>query len=427
MNSYKEYRVISLLSICMSSLRIIVGPITLLVLAKKMTSEELGFYYTFFSLTAMTQLLEVGMTGVLRQYYSHSYNKDNSTDKISNYFIFSVYWYFALSILFYILGTIIPFVMYNDYQGQILWEKPWFLLLAISCFSLMLLPLNAMLDGTQRQHLLIKANIISQLAVALSLWSFIYAGYGLYALGLSQLIGMLSFLTAIFVLNKLSWRLIKLNYKVFNFKEVLIDLWPLLKKTSVVWFLGYFYWNGFNILSFKYLGAEIAGFIGISIALMRAGQNIAISILNSQMTLYANSIAKGLVAESKKIFDKYFFLSFCLLLCGYAIFYIAHFLFPGFFLFQKILPMDQMVFVSIFFMFTFLISGFEAFIRCFKVEKFVFTQLLNSVLTPLLFWAGIALNCKYFLLPILSVLLVTIMTLYISKNFYSEIINEKNN
>lgn len=45
----------------------------------------------------MTQLLEVGMTGVLKQYYSHSYdstdNKGNS-DKISKYFIFSLYWYF---------------------------------------------------------------------------------------------------------------------------------------------------------------------------------------------------------------------------------------------------------------------------------------------------------------------------------------------
>lgn len=75
-------------------------------------------------------------------------------------------------------------------------------------------------------------------------------------------------------------------------------------KRSLV--LGYFYWNGFNIISFKYLGPEIAGYIGISISIMRAGQNIAMSILNSQMTLYANNIANGFVKEAKKIFDKYF-------------------------------------------------------------------------------------------------------------------------
>ncbi|WP_407731295.1 O81 family O-antigen flippase [Pseudocitrobacter faecalis] len=425
MKHYKDYRVISLLSICMSALRIIVGPITLLVLAKKMTSEELGFYYTFFSLTAMTQLLEVGMTGVLRQYYSHSHDKKDCKQKLSNYFIFSIYWYLALSFLFFIIGTVVPFIMYKDYQGDIQWKNSWFLLLSVSCITLLLLPINAMLDGTQRQKLLIKANIISQLSVAVSLWFFIYAGCKLYALGLSQFMGIFAFLISIFVLNKFSWRLLELNYKSFHFNSVLVELWPLLKKTSIVWFLGYFYWNGFNILSFKYLGAEVAGLIGISIALMRAGQNISISVLNSQMTLYANSIAKGLVDESKRTFRKYFVFSFSMLLCGYGIFYLLYYIFPSFFLFKKILPFNQLIFISIFFIFTFLISGFEAFTRCFKVEKFIFTQLMNSILTPFLFWLGIVFKLKYFLLPIISVAIVMLMTIYISKKFYKGYMNEE--
>lgn len=44
----KKYKTISLLSICFSSIRVFVGPVTLLVLAKKLSSEELGFYYAFF-------------------------------------------------------------------------------------------------------------------------------------------------------------------------------------------------------------------------------------------------------------------------------------------------------------------------------------------------------------------------------------------
>ena len=72
-NNFKKYKTLSLLSVCLSSIRVFLGPITLLVLAKNLSTEELGFYYAFFSLTAMAQLLEVGMSSVLKQYYSHSY------------------------------------------------------------------------------------------------------------------------------------------------------------------------------------------------------------------------------------------------------------------------------------------------------------------------------------------------------------------
>ncbi|WP_341517167.1 O81 family O-antigen flippase [Citrobacter gillenii] len=426
----RKYRAISLLSICFSSIRVFVGPITLLVLAKKLSSEELGFYYAFFSLTAMAQLLEVGMTGVLKQYYSHAYestgDKENY-DKISSYFLFSLYWYFALSIIFFFMGVIVSYVMFKDYDGLIQWNAAWYLLLLISCISLMLLPLNAMLDGTQKQNMLIRANIVSQLIVAISLWVAIYSGLGLYSMALSQFAGIISFLSSIYLLNSCSWNFYDFKRKEVVFKKVFFELWPLLKKTSVVWFLGYFYWNGFNIISFKYLGPEIAGCIGISIAIMRAGQNIAVSILNSQMTLYANNIAKGFFKEAKIIFDRYFIMSLLLLLIGYGVFYLLYFLKPNFFLFKKVLPLEQMIYVSIFFIFTFIISGVEVFTRCFKVEKFVITQVINSILTPSLFLLGIHLQMKYFILPIASVFVVSILTISISRRFYSGYTYEKNN
>ncbi|HBN0584485.1 TPA: O81 family O-antigen flippase, partial [Escherichia coli] len=302
----------------------------------------------------------------------------------------------------------------------------WFFLLFVSCTNLLVLPLNAMLDGTQRQQLLMKANIVSQLMIAISLWLTIYLGLGLYSLGLSQLVGILFFLLSVFIFNKCRFQFIEIHKKNFSFKTVFNELWPLLKKTSIVWFLGYFYWNGFNIISFKYLGAEIAGFVGMSMSIMRAGQNIAISILNSQMTLYASNIAMGKIDEARRVFKKYFIISFLLLISGYSIFYIFYYVKPDFFLFKKVLPLEQMIYVSIFFAFTFIISGTETFIRCFKVEKFVITQTINSILTPFLFVLGLNLHYQYFCLPIISVLIVSILTLYISRRFYTGYSNAKN-
>lgn len=47
-NNFKKYKTLSLLSVCLSSIRVFLGPITLLVLAKNLSTEELGFYYAFF-------------------------------------------------------------------------------------------------------------------------------------------------------------------------------------------------------------------------------------------------------------------------------------------------------------------------------------------------------------------------------------------
>lgn len=44
-----------------------------------------------------------------------------------------------------------------------------------------------------KQNLLIRANIVSQLMVAGSLWIAIYSGFGLYSMGISQLSGIISF------------------------------------------------------------------------------------------------------------------------------------------------------------------------------------------------------------------------------------------
>ncbi|MEX5790053.1 hypothetical protein AB6H13_20235, partial [Providencia vermicola] len=64
---------IAIFSLLAKSINIFCGPITLLIISSKLSSEEIAFYYTFFNLIALQQLVELGLGFTLKQCISHSY------------------------------------------------------------------------------------------------------------------------------------------------------------------------------------------------------------------------------------------------------------------------------------------------------------------------------------------------------------------
>ncbi|HAS8348792.1 TPA: O81 family O-antigen flippase [Vibrio vulnificus] len=415
--NYFRINQLALLSLFSSSFKVLVGPITLLFLAKTLSSEELGFYYAFFSLVAMKQLLEVGMTNVLKQFYSYQSNSPfnvGSRKKINDYFIFSIKWYLILAFIFSILSIFIGYVFFYDYSGSVDWKGSWYLLIFGSFFSLLIMPLQSYLDGSQYQKELQKYNIVSQLCGTCVLWLSLYFGLSLFSIGMSTLVTSFSFVLCVFF-NRVNIFKFSFTTRNFKFRSVFFELWPLLKRTSLVWFLGYFYWNGFNIIAFKYLGPISAGIIGLSLSLGRAGLNIAISIVISHMTIYAKDIANEKYDSAYDAFKKNSLSGFVILLLGYSVFLIAQLSFESFYFFSKVLKIEEIMWMFMFFVLSYVISSMDNFTRCYKVEKFVFIQFVNSIITPLSFFLSIYAGFPYFSGPAMSLVLIMIMTFSVFK------------
>ncbi|OCH28870.1 hypothetical protein A6E12_09320 [Aliivibrio fischeri] len=408
---------LALISLFSSSFKVLVGPITLLILAKYLSSEELGFYYTFFSLVAMKQLLEAGMSNVLKQYYAHQV--DNVDDikakkKISSYFIFSMKWYLMIAFFFSIVSLVVGYLYFYDYKGSIEWENSWYLLIFATFLSLLTMPYQSFLDGNQLQKELQTYNLFSQVVGTIILWYSLYLNFNLISIGLSIIATSISFIFCIFI-NRFNIFKFSILYKNSDFKSVFFELWPLLKKTGLVWFLGYFYWNGFNVISFKYLGPISAGIIGLSLSLGRAGLNIAISIVISHMTIYAKDIARKKYNTAYKNFIKNAISGMILLLLGYLIFLICQLVFDDFYFFDKVLNIYQLLWMFIFFIISYITSVMDNYTRCYKVEKFVLIQFINSVLTPLSFFISILNGWPYFFGPTISLIVIMIMTFWVFK------------
>ncbi|MEF2483646.1 hypothetical protein V4D09_10120 [Vibrio mimicus] len=385
--------------------RVLSGPITLIFVASCLSEIELGYYYIFFSVIASIQLLEVGLGNVIRQFYAHSKSEEDT----ERYFSFSLIYYLAIGVIFSIASCFFDGTIFGG-ENKDLWHFPWLILIAGTFLKNITLPFGAYLDGNQKQLEYQKINIFSSLSATASLWLSLNFDLGLYSIAIFQLVGATSFLL-------LSLRYVKIKVKYREFIPVLKEVWPLMKKTIIVWLMGYFFWNGFNIIAFKSSGAEMAGKIGYSLAIARAGYDIVATLFINQMTLLSNLISKGNITESRMLYKRY--VKICSLLCilGYFSFIFVKILMPDLSFINKTLSLEDLLFLFFYFYMVVVMAINNNYIRCYKVEPFVFLSIYNATIIPLSFWLSILLGFYYFSLPSVAISISVFISILIFKNF----------
>lgn len=376
-------------------LKAISGPIVLLVIGKKLSIEEISFYFTFFNLIAMQQLAELGIGHVIKLSIAHSfYNKENQGYlKIKSYFLFSIIWFVGMSLFIIIFVGYGGILFYSSYTGEIDWLFPWWCLVFTTAFISLLTPIQLLLEGAQKQLELYKAQAISSIINPIIICTSLYLNFGLYSIFLGLLISNVVLYSILLphLLSLVKTFKLKITNFSLNFKEIFIELWPLLSKVSIVWGLGFIFWNGFNLIAFRILDPINAGKIIFTFTLAKAGFSIAESFTQSHMTLYSAQLSQKKFNLTYVSFLKYKKLAFTLLITGYTLFITLNLLFPNFYVFEKITNVSISIQIFLFFILLLILTANNNFIRCFKVEPFALVSTYHSLLCPLLFF----LSCLY--------------------------------
>ena len=403
------------------------GPLTLLLISHKLSTEEIAFYYTFFNLIALQQLVELGLGFTLKQCISHAYKIENdvwlydSKKIVKSYIQFGLYWFIGVScIIIFVIGPL-GLIYYGDYEGSIKWQGAWLGTIGVLAFSIILVPIQIAIEATQNQIAIYRCQVIYSLTNSLSLWVFIYNDFKLYSIPLSMLIAN------IFLLIALKNHYIKLYNKLAFVKEmdkfwtIFSKLWPLFSRVAIVWGVGFLLWNGFNLISFKIFSPEEAGRIIFSITLARAGFTIAESIISAQTTVVSNMISKGENTEAAKYYRKYQLISFAVLIIGYGFYYVVKYFFSDFYLFDKLMPNSFITSVFVFFVLLLILTTKCNFIRCYKIEPFVKVSVWHSLGVPMSFLLS-SLYFPMYLYPCSFVLFISIIwSQLISKRILSKI------
>lgn len=410
---------IAYLSVSNSLLRLLAGPLTLIILSLKLSSEELGIYFAFFGVIGLKALFEAGISNALRVTFSHQ--KLSDIESLSNLFLFALIWHLILGVILTVSLIIIGAFVFSGLDVSVDLTKPWVAVSISTSILIIISFVEPYLDGCQKQIELKYLQIASSCSV-FGLWFGLYNGFGLYSIFFMQLANIIIVLAILF-LYKHTLFSFKFNFSTFNFKAVFLQIWPLLKRVIAVWFVGYFFWNITSLTSIRLFSAEIAGYIGMSFALGKAGYSIAGSILTNQMTLIAKKIHNGKELDARIIFYKYLLGSLFIMLVGFSIFIFLKNIYGYTEFMSKTLPTIDLLLVFIMFVCIHLYVSFNNYVRAFKIEPFFYFSLGNALTFSISFIFGNKVIDFYFFFPMISCFIfLTISTVY-----FKYFINSKQN
>lgn len=419
----KNIRVASI-SFLARIVKLLIAPISLLLISKQLNNEELAFYYMFFSLVGMQQLAELGIGHTMKQYIAHDYKVENgnwtedSKCRIKGYYHLINLWFIGVSLfILFIVGGVGYFYL-GLTNSDIIWKGAWIALVCVSALATFFSPMTILLDSMQKQETVQKVNLYSGIVGSIVLWVCLEMNLGLYSIAVSSfsiiVISLFIMISSFFeIKNKLD------RVKSSDtFKMVFKKISPLLYRVSVVWGVGFLFWNTFNFVSFSVLDANEAGKVIFCIALAKAGLGISESITQSQSTIYSNLIANKKKSEAVSVFKKYKMISVLLLLSGYSMFFVIWSFFPNFYLFERIPDKYLVVQIFLFHLILLIYMLKNNFVRCFKIEPFVKQSIFMSLSLPILFYFCIKLDLKItFLLCGLLILVILIFNDKIYKKY----------
>jgi hypothetical protein len=423
---------ISLFGSLATSVRLFSAPLSLIFISANLTTEEIAFYFTFSSVIAAQQMAELGLGHVIKQHIAHVFKVVDSEwsplskIKVKEYLYFGIKWFFIISLFIALIVGPAGYIYFSSYVGNVNWQAPWLVLVGVTALANMLTPYILTLDATQNQRLVYKSQILSAAVNAVCIWLFVCIDMRLYSLALALI---LSGLSQYIYIRKYIHQVnenISLETGNLSFIKTFSELWPLTSKVSVVWGVGFLFWNGFNIIAFKIYEASYAGRVILTITIVRAIYSVCDAVFSSQMTYFSNLIANDKAKDVLSLASRYRAYSISV----YFVLILLLFLFEAYGahlpVFDKVVYGDCLISSSIFFFILLIVTTNNNMIRCFKVEPFVVVSLINGLVVPFVFFVCNSFGFRLLLYPCAVVLFVSLcFSLRISHGFIKSYMADK--
>lgn len=378
------------------------GPITILMIATRLTREQQGFYYTFTSLLALQVFFELGLTTVIAQFASHEFahltwsGRGNiegdpvSRGRLVELLTKSVKWFGVASVLMVLV--LIPCGLAFLGQGlkapaTFVWAVPWGLAVLGVAANLVAVPFMAVIMGSGDVVAVNQRELLGALVGTCASWLVIALHGGLYAV------------CAVNAGNAIvSWgyilrrkpELVRIIFReTVRAKEKVTasgigwwsEVWPMQWKIALSWASGYFIYQLFNPVLFYYHGAIAAGQMGITLSASNALLGASIAWLNTRSPEFGRFVAhrdwNGLDAAFKRVFCQALAFSACGGVLGWGAIALLQAVHP---LGQRFIPAGQAAILLATVSIQAAISGLAIYLRAHKKEPFMVVSLIGAVL-----------------------------------------------
>lgn len=284
--------------------QLLTGPISLLLIARYLTPELQGFYYTFGSLIALQSFVELALYLVIINVASHEWahlrldeegriaGNEKALSRLVSLGRFIFKWYAAASALFVVGVGIAGYIFFSQetYSG-IIWQGPWLTLLILTGLLLWALPFNSLLEGCNQVVAIQKFRFNQAVLSSLALWLTLGLGGGLWAVAVSAAVNVLRDMCL------LGWqyrRFFKVFFKPASGPRICwkTEILPMQWRLALSGMVSYFAFSLYNPVMFHYHGAAVAGQMGMTLMIMMAVQSVALMWVHTKVPRFGMLIAK---------------------------------------------------------------------------------------------------------------------------------------
>jgi len=302
---------------------VIAGPLTIILIAAKFSKTEQGYYYTYSSLLALQIFFELGLTTVLAQFAAHEFaflkwgTKGNiigdkiHREKFIDILVKAVKWYVVSAVLLILILIPIGLQFFSHSSLNVVdfsWKLPWvFAVIGISC-NLLLVPFYAVITGSGDVAAINFRMMIGGVISSVIGWFVIAYGGGLYAIPAisagSMMVGIIYLYNSKSELLKIVFLKLFSDVKSMNTISWWGEIWPMQWKIALSWISGYFIFQLYTPILFKYHGPIVAGQMGMTLSVVNSVQAIALMWLNTKSPEFCKLIAKKEYHKLNQLFNK---------------------------------------------------------------------------------------------------------------------------
>ncbi|HXH99811.1 MAG TPA: hypothetical protein VNI52_06060 [Sphingobacteriaceae bacterium] len=376
------------------------GLATILVIAKSLSKDEQGYYYTFGSVLALQVFFELGLNSIITQYVAHemahlTWGNDHKMtgdqsyqSRLSSLLHFFAGWLAMVGLLFLVVLLAAGFYFFstfNSHSSIADWKGPWIILAFTTAAFLLLDPMLAFLEGLGRVKEVARMRLVQQTAYITFVIIFLTNDFKLYSSALASFTGLLC-TTLLFIFSdnlkimRNIWKM-KGEHKVSYRKEIFPYQW----KIAASWISGYFIFQLFNPVLFASEGAVTAGQMGMTLAALNGIMGLSMSWINTKIPLFSMLISQKNYAGLDLSFFKSFRQSLFIMALGLVTLFLIVYVLRsfGFTMGERFLPTLPFVFISISYLLNTIAFGLAAYLRCHKAEPLLVQSLVFAVFTSI--------------------------------------------
>jgi hypothetical protein len=315
--------------------KIISGPLVLLFIPLYLTEIEQGYWYSFISIAALSIFADLGFSVIILQFAAHEFaylqfdkngiirGDTKHLERLATFFSFSVKWLIKVVMIIFPVIVVGGYIFLSYRQEHILWQVPW---LIYSSFSGMLFFYSSILyffEGCNSvkdvQMIRLKIAVCTSITILVGL----YFRISLFALALSlvvsNIVGIYSLHKKFAPAIKQLWDLSKDTF--YNWKK---EFFSLIWRYAISWSSGYFIFQLFVPLTFRYHSSADAGRVGISIAMWTAGFGIANTWLVAITPKLNMLIAEKKWSDLDALFNKNLYRALGTMILGGSIYFLVY-------------------------------------------------------------------------------------------------------